>query len=110
MSTSQRIYPLHANEALFFWQMRQESVVDAIREVCREYVYKYNMIPDLVFVNQCLADRLESELNKKELPPLCVKFSDIIYFYCGPKHQDRLADAQFIVVSSTSDWSKVCSM
>ena len=109
--TSQRIYPTHMNEALFFWQMRQESVIDAIREVCREFVELHNTIPDLIFVNASLLKQFDKEIAAQPgVKQLCIDHQDVIWFYSSLAAQRALPHAQYIIAAHTQMPGCSCSL
>lgn len=109
--SAQRIYPTHTNEALFFWQMRQESVIEAIQELCAQYCRQYNRLPDLVFVNTFLIDKFDKEVAEANgRKTMCIEPEDVIWFYCSPEHAQVLLEAQFIVVAHSQLSGATCSI
>jgi hypothetical protein len=108
--TGQRVYPTHMAEALFFWQMRQESLLDTIKDLCLQYYKQYNEMPDLICINHRLLKQFDKEIMSTTAKQLCVDIRDIIWFYCTPKSENILAHAQFVMVSHTQIPGKVCSI
>ena len=105
----QRIYPKHPSEALFFWQMRQESILDAITEVSREFYDKHNTLPNLIFVNSLLMKHVDKEVEKRP-KQLCIPTEDIIWFYSSPTAQRLLPECQYIIAAHTDMPGKSCSL
>lgn len=104
-----KIYPTHTNEALLFWTIRQQSILNIIDDVCCEFFQKYETLPDLVFVNCGLMKQLDKEVacGGKQL---CVDFQDIIWFYSSQTAQRVLPHAQYVVVAHTQMPGKSCTL
>jgi hypothetical protein len=110
-SSSQRIYPTHLSEALFFWEMRQESVIAAIREVCRQFVLTYERLPDLIFVNSALIKQFDKEIAAQPgIKQLCIESEDVIWFYSSAVAQRALPHAEYIVIAHTEMPGCSCSL